>query len=253
MRTIMSLLLLPCFSGVTNAHPTKGPPEVSLGSNPHHSFSGNIDAGATIPLIDVPSDQEFIVTMVNIAEAEGSFTSSGVLRNDGIRILQDTSVILAGAAISEKSAFGPLNNGRLRVRAGTSLFIQSATGTSPHAAYHVQGYFIHAPSPYRSTDGITPMGSGSTYPIFLNAEPQDFMIRTVILHPEGGGAHGCDLYLDGELLIGGSSQFMLPSTGRSTLPKGVGTIRLPQDSVLQVGVESGKYCQFYMDGKYITP
>ena len=239
--------------GSAHAHPTSALPEISLGGNPYHSFSGNIAPGTTVSLIDVPADQEFIVTMVTTAEAEGSFTASGVLQDDGIRILQDTTVVLSGGAINEKSAFGPLNNGRLRIQSGTRLAIESGAPTSPNAAYHVQGYFVQAPSPYRSVDGVTPRGSGSIYPLFTNTESQDFMVRTVILHPEGGGAHGCDLYMDGELLIGGSSQFLLPSTGRSTLPKGIGTVRVPPDSLLQVWVDSGKYCQFYVDGKYITP
>ena len=148
MHTLMSLLLLsPCFSGITYAHPATALPEVSLGSNPHRFFSGPIAPGETIPLIDVPADQEFIVTMVATAEARGSKVIGGSPSTDGIRILQNSSVVLSGEAIHPKSAFGHPNRGRLRVEAGTSVSIHSGSGTSPNAYYQVQGYFGKAHKP----------------------------------------------------------------------------------------------------------
>ena len=255
MRTLIGLILLsPCFRGITNAHPVTGLPEVSLGSNPHRFFSGPIAPGETIPLIDVPADQEFIVTMVTTTEAQGSRLSGGSLDTDGIRMLQGTSVVLSGEAIHYRSSFGYPNRGHLRIEAGTSVSIHSGSGTSPDAYYQVQGYFVQAPSPYQSVYGISPSTLDAVHPIFTNGDSRDYMIRTAILDPESGyGPGACDLYIDGTIVMDGSSQLMYVTTAWSTLTKGTGAIPLPAGSTLQVKTVEGVPCQYYVDGEYIAP
>ena len=236
------------------AHPSPGLPQVSLGSNPNRFFSGPIAPGETVPLIDVPAGQEFIVTMVTTAEARGSKLVGGALGNDGIRMLQNDTVVLSGEAIHYKSVFGHQNRGRLRIEPETSLSIHSDTGTSPNAYYQVQGYFVQASSPYRSVYGISPPTTGAVHSIFTNTESQDFMIQTAILEPEVGyGPAACDLYVDGVVAVRGSSEFMNVTTAWSTLTKGIGAITLTTGSTVQVKMWEGVACQYYIDGEYITP
>jgi hypothetical protein len=249
---MMPLLLSLSFGGVASAHPTTGLPEISLGSNPHRSFIGPIAPGETIPLIDVPTGQEFIVTMVATAEAVGSLIWGGELMNDGIRMVQNSTIVLSGPGITQNSSLGYRNNGKLRFQSGTLVSIQSASTTSPNAMYQVQGYFVQAPSPYRSTYGITSADTGTLHSIFTNTESQDFMIRTVTLRPEGGGEH-CDLYIDDTMVIDGTSGFADVYRSSSALPKGMGSITLHPESVIQVKPVSTKPCQYYIDGEYIAP
>ena len=254
MHSLMRLLLLSlCLSSIALAHAPMGLPEVSFGTNPHRSFSGAIERGTTIPLIDVPADQEFIVTMVATREP-GSLVSDGELRDDGIRVLQDSSIILSGSALGPgRNTSITHNNGRLRVSGGTSLSIESGSTSAASSWYHVQGHFVHSNSPYRSIYGVTPSGTATLHTVFTNTESHDFMIRTVILRAEGGGINDCDLYIDGTLVVDGTSTYASVNYTNSIFPMGKAAIILSSDSAIQIMAVDPKTCQYYIEGEYIHP
>jgi len=221
------------------AGPSMSLPEVSLGSNPYRSFSGHVAPGVTSDVLTVPTGQEFIVTMF---KAEHS----------SFEMLQDSTVILSGRALDQKSSYSiAVGRGLLRIEEGATLSLRYVSSGGSH--YFLQGYFVHAGSPYRATNGRSAATSPAT--VFTADEGRDFLVRTI-----GLSTYSCDVYMDGSMAIAGNSfaAFDLgPHYGTSmsggAFAMGLGAMVLPEDSQLQIVARDGVTCDYYIDGEYIKP
>jgi hypothetical protein len=244
----LSMILGVLFQATpANAHPVGELPEISGGTVPYKVFSGYASLGVT-PLLTVPDDQDFILTGVsNQVSGAGGFSGSNgfEFQSDGVRILGGTFI-----SAFPHTTFGQ-NEGRLRIEAGRALTL-SYSGGSPTAAYFVQGYFVAAGSPYRSTIGTiwAPATDGTT--TIFTAEPsRTFIIRSLILYCQGGPAN---ILVDGVLAIPRHVDAATISSNPSLFAIGKGALPVPPGTTVALAGESFTgSCDYYLDGKYVQP
>lgn len=225
--------------GPAHSGPSMDLPEISLGSSPYRSFSDNVVYGTTEDVLTVPEGQEFIVTMFK------GQTSS-------FELLQGSTVILRGRAVDQKSSYSiALGRGHLRIEEGATLSVRFISTGSGH--YYLQGYFVHAGSPYRATNGTSSATSPAT--VFTADEDRDFLARTIALN-----TYSCDVYVDGSMALPGQSYATFdlgPHYGSSMsgggFSEGLGGLVLPAGSQLQIGARDGVTCDYYIDGEYLSP
>ena len=252
-KAVLSLLM---FLGVVHpaaAGPPGGFPEVSVGENPNRNFSGEVSARSSHELLVVPENQEFIITMIK-SDSTGVPTraSSGTPDPDnGIQLLQDATVVLRGGVIDFYSGASiSMGKGHLRIEAGTTLSLQNLNGWP--ATYYVQGYLVQRGSPYRSVCGVTPSESFDAQTVFSTEEDRVFLIRTAVLNAQGGGASNCDLAVNDETIVDGSSYAMYDNGVPQPFVRGNGAISVPGGSTIQVRT-FGRRCDYYIEGEYIQP
>jgi hypothetical protein len=236
---LLPIVALACViaDGPALAGPSMGLPEVSLGSSPYRSFGAYVDAGATESVLTVPEGQDFIVTM---------FRSEHVY----FELIQDASVVLSGFVLERTSGVSTaLGRARLRVEEGTTLSVRVPSGWWAGGTYFIQGYFVHAGSPYRSTFGATSSTTPTT--VFTADADRDFLVRTI-----GIETYSCDVYIDGSKVIPGQSWATMDPGARSSFggfAMGLGALVLPAGSALQLAARDDVVCRHYIDGEYLIP
>jgi hypothetical protein len=234
------------------AGPYGGFPEVSVGVNPNRNFSGEVSGPGTNELLVVPEEQDFIITTIK-SDSNGVLTeSSGApATGSGIQLLQDGAVVLRGQVIGPYSGSSiSIGKGHLRIEAGTTLSLQNLNGWP--ANYYVQGYLVQQGSPYRSVYGVTPSESFDVQPIFSTEDDRVFLIRTAVFKAYGGGVDYCDLAVNDETIVDGSSMAMYDNGTPQPFVRGNGALSVPPGSTIQVRTY-GRKCDYYIDGEYIQP
>ena len=241
---LLPIVALVCvfLDGPAIAGPSLELPEVSLGSSPYRSFAAYVDSGATESVLTVPEGQDFIVTM---------FRSE----HEYFELVQDATVVLSGFLIEKYSSVSiAVGRGRLRVEEGTSLSVRNTSELGwAGGNYFLQGHFVQAGSPYRSTSGATSAATPDT--VFTSDADRDFLVRTI-----GLATASCDVYMDGSKVIPGQSYATLDVGRRSGdsvsgggFAIGLGALVLPAGSELQLVARAGATCQYYIDGEYLKP
>jgi len=244
LSIILGGLFLP---SPANAHPMGTLPEISGGTVPYKVFSGYATVGSTT-LLTVPDDQDFILTGVsNQVSGSGGFSGG-----NGFEFHSDGVWVLGGSFISSfpHTTFGQ-NEGRLRIEAGRTLTL-SYSGGSPTAAYFVQGYFVAAGSPYRSTIGtiLAPATDGTTI-IFTAEADRTFIIRSLILYCQGGPAN---VLVDDVLAIPRHVDAATIGANPSLFAIGKGAMPVPPGATVAIAGESFTgSCDYYLDGQYVQP
>ena len=112
------------------AHAINGP-NVSLGSNPHRSFFGQIPISSEEDLLTVSGDQVFVITSCYLQDS--NFQD----------IKADANVILSGnIRLCESDYNSPFSsgNGRLIIESGSTLKISNNNTYTPKY-YYIEGYF----------------------------------------------------------------------------------------------------------------
>jgi len=242
-------LVQPAFAG-----PYGGFPEVSVGTNPHRHFGGEISGSGTETLMTVPDGQEFIVTGFNSNVAGVSTSSTGVVGDSGIQLLGDDTVLARGAVVGPYSGTSlSIGRARLRIEAGTTLSVQFLSPGGDARQYFVQGFLVHEGSPYRGFYGITPTAGHDIQTVTTTDGDRDFLIRTVFLEATGGGIAYCNLYVNDALVVHGSTNTLTGSSStNSAFAAGSATISVPPGGTIQVETR-GYYCEYYIDGEYLQP
>jgi len=247
MHTLLLGLLL-VTPGSVEAHPVTALPEVSIGENPRRSFGGNI-AGSSSgpwPIVEVPSGQEFIVTMV-ATSSTGISPARDVIH--GFEFLDDSGAVLSGYVLTTpRQASITRGDGRLRIREGKTLMAQLHGPGS--GDYYVQGFFVAVGSPYRSFNGT--MVDPSLAIMTADTE-QDFVVRTIVTDcPATGGS--ANVLVDGAVVIPDSTDLTI--LGHSSIPNspfvlGKGQLVVPAGKTLSIA--STPKCDYYIDGEYVNP
>jgi hypothetical protein len=237
------------FGGVAVAHPTMGLPEVSSGSHPYRVFAGEVSAGTTRTLFDVPEDQELIITMVLSSMNGTTLTHSGTPFDGGIELLSDGVTVLTNHTIGSNSRVSiAQGDGKLPIAAGSVLSIRNRS-LSGAATYNIQGHLVEAGSPYRSFMGHTPLATHGLQAVFTADADRDFLIRTLAVRSVAGDE--IDVYMDGTLFIERHTAAHSYGDDRP-LWAGKGLLPIPAGSTLQLKT-NGYYVSYYIDGEYLTP
>jgi hypothetical protein len=233
-------------------------PAVSLGSNPHVNFTGQLRLGETAALMTVPADQELIVTLVATSHVGNRYREDGSSMADGFELLVGGERALSAQAIGPSSnASIAQGKGRLRVPAGAALTLVYLRPGDP-AAYYIEGHLVQAGSPYRSFNGPTPTGSYTSHPVFTAESDRDFVIRTAVLKSERSGSDECRLSVEGLGTIPGDLSVTYDGaqhhgwSAPMPLVTGQGNLVVPAGNQVSIEV-SGLLCEYYIDGEYIMP
>ncbi len=247
-----------CSALGSDAHGAPGLvlPEVSAGTLPYRTFSGELCEAPT-ELLTVPDGQDFLVTMVATSTDSGTTGYGDWSAHLGSMLLQDGVMVLSGWALGEKSTIPVASGtGRLPVTSGSTLSIKAlATGGICHS-YYLQGYFIEAGSPYRSFFGSSALGRD----VFTVDAEKQFLVRTISLSSRSSPAH-CHVWIDGVRTIHGATRVTTDrnywGSGRGGgFADGKGTLVLNEGVTLQVGPDDSSadsQCDYYVAGEYITP
>jgi hypothetical protein len=236
---LLPIVVLVCViaDGPVLAGPSLELPEVSLGSSPYRSFAAYVDPGVTDSVLTVPDGQDFIVTM---------FKSEHV----HFELVQDATVVLSGFVLERTSGVSTaLGRARLRIEAGTTLSVRLPSGWWAGGNYFLQGYFVQAGSPYRSTFGATALTTPAM--VFTADADRDFLVRTI-----GTSSYSCDVYIDGSKVIPGQSWAAMDPGTRGSFggfAMGLGALVLPAGAALQLVARDGVTCSYYIDGEYLIP
>jgi hypothetical protein len=256
MRHLIQLSAL--MAALTASPALAGPsmllPEVSLGSVPYQSFSGELCETAS-DIITVPDDQDFIVTMVS-SNADGHTSRAGDWEN-GAMLMRDSEIALAGNTIADNSTL-PIHQGqgRLPVHAGSTLSIKALGTGGTCGSYYLQGYMIQTGSPYRSYFGSSALGRTV---VTVDGDRQ-FLVRTIALSSRESPGY-CHMWIDGVKTPQGS-RYLLTDRGTydggnsSGFATGKGTLVLPGGSTVTVGPEddaAATQCDYYIAGEYLQP
>ena len=228
---ISSVALALAWPAEVLAGPMMGLPTVSLGSNPHRSFMGELGSPSdAASLMDIPEGQDFIITAYNVQGSED------------IQVYRDGEAVLTLPMMYH--TYTRTGEARLRVEGGATLSVQRS-GASGTAYYYLQGYLVQEGGPERFVSGSTP--GGGTHTVWTTEEDRDFIVRTMIV-----GTSWCNFARDGVDVSSGSFPF---SGGPDTaFGNGKGALVLPAGSTLTLthGME-GEACEYFIEGRYVEP
>jgi hypothetical protein len=251
--TAMMLCWLPGLDA--NGAPGLVLPEVSAGTLPYRSFSGDLCETPT-ELLTVPEGQDFLVTMV-VTSTDGHTSRYGDWSDHhGAMLLQDGVIRLSGHAIGRKSTLPVASGtGRLSVTSGSTLSIKAVEAGSCYSFY-LQGYFIAEGSPYRSFFGNSALGRD----VLTVASGKQFLVRTIALSSRESIGH-CHVWIDGVRTIHGDTWATADrnywGSGRAGgFADGKGSMVLTEGMTLQVGPDDASVesqCDYYVAGEYIIP
>ena len=227
----MWAMLLGCV-GMTNARaePILSLPEVSESSIPYVHYGGMAPAEGSVVLFTVDEGKEIIITL---ASADPGLT------------LKSGSTVLVPAWMTQSGPSNSVAGGRahVRVTAGTTVSMHNDRGMA--IGYYIQGYHVVPGSPYRAFTAKCPEACTSPdHTVFTADAERPFLLQTTAV----GGS--CDVYIDDTLTIPYTSQaawFGYPNRG---MVKGLATLVVPAGSSLKLSPGS---CDYYFDGKYLTP
>jgi len=231
-KTLSMWAVLLGVLGVTQAHaePILDLPEVSESSIPYVHYGGTAPAEGSVVLFTVDEGKEIIITL---ASSDPGLT------------LKSGSTVLIPSWMTESGIVNSVAGGRahVRVTAGTTVSMHNDRGMV--IGYYVQGYHVVPGSPYRSFTAKCPEECTSPdHTVFTADADRPFLLQTTAV------SGSCDVYIDDALTIPHTSQAAWIGKANRGMLQGLATLVVPAGSSVKLVPGS---CDYYFDGKYLSP
>ena len=226
MRWIFMMMAWTFGPAVSMAAPTLALPEVSGPGIPFVHFGGMAPAESSTVVTTVPENKELILTL---AAADPGLS----LQIDGTTLVPEW---LTEAGPNNAMAKGTAH---VPVGPGQTLTIYNDRGSE--IGYYIQGYLAEPGSPYRSFYGES-WSTGESRTL-MTADALPFMVQTLAVRDN------CDVLIDGVLTIPESSKAVFIGYTNRGMLNGKGTLVVPAGASLQVD----RSCEYFVNGKYLTP